>query len=75
MSQFRIAITRRMFLKIGLQSLAALGLSWQAQTLTAASPSVSERQIAEGYGLGAYGQGEYPAFSHFIYLPLVSKEQ
>jgi len=64
-------LTRRRFLQAGatipiVSFIAALQpnqSSAQAAQLTA----------ADGYGLGTYNEGAYPAQQHNIYLPLITK--
>jgi hypothetical protein len=70
MTIFRYAITRRTFLKLGVQ----LPVMMAGFNRNKAFAFAEQQNIVEqaGYGVGSYGSGEYPGYA--TYLPLVSKE-
>lgn len=65
------SISRRTFMK----NLAALPIYNLVLTGSNKSTEAYSAQptAADGYGLGTYNQGHYPAQQHNIYLPLITK--
>ena len=67
-------LSRRMFVKRGIQFLASLVFLKSVQPSTAVrSQAPEEGSVPTGtYGAGLYGQGPYPGYKS--YLPHVSQE-